>query len=168
MKEKCKMKEVEVAMITFDVNAQMPIVFLKEKEGSSKRLLPIWVGIAEAQAIHAKIKNQEFPRPMTHDLLKNVIEKLGAKVISVFVHSIKEKTFYGRINLTVNGTEIEIDSRPSDAIALALRTEAAIYVAEEVMMQSGLSEDDLKKIEKDQVKSALEEMDEDTLGKFKV
>jgi bifunctional DNase/RNase len=70
--------------------------------------------------------------------------------------------------LAVNGTEIEIDSRPSDAIALALRTGAKIYVAEEVMKQSGLSEDDLKKIEKDQVKSALEEMDEDALGKFKV
>jgi hypothetical protein len=162
------MKEVEVAMITFDVNTQMPIVFLKEKEGSSKRLLPIWVGIPEAQAIHAKIQNHEFPRPMTHDLLKNVIEQLGAKVTSVFVHSIKETTFYGQINLAVNGTEIEIDSRPSDAIALALRTGAKIYVAEEIMKQSGLSEDDLKKIEKDQVKSALEEMDEDALGKFKV
>jgi bifunctional DNase/RNase len=163
-----KMKEVEVAMITFDINAQLPIVFLREKEGSPKRLLPIWVGIAEAQAIHVKIQNQEYPRPMTHDLLKNVIEQLGAKVTSVFIHSIRGTTFYGQINLSVNGTEIEIDSRPSDAIALALRVEAAIYVAEEVMKQSGLSEDELKKIEKDNVKSVLEEMDEDTLGKFKV
>jgi bifunctional DNase/RNase len=155
-------------MITFDPNAQMPIVFLKEKEGSPKRLLPIWVGMAEAHAILAKIQNQDFPRPMTHDLLKNVIEQLGAKVTSVFVHSIQETTFYGQINLSVNGTEIEIDSRPSDAIALALRVGAAIYVAEEVMKQSGLSEDDLKKIEEDQAKSVLEEMDEETLGKFKV
>jgi bifunctional DNase/RNase len=163
-----KMKEVEVAIITFDINAQMPIVFLKEKEGNPKRLLPIWVGMAEAQAIHYKIQNQEFPRPMTHDLLKNVIEQLGAKVTSVFIHSIRGTTFYGQINLAVNGTEIEVDSRPSDAIALALRADAAIYVAEEVMKQSGLSEDELKKIEKDNLKSALEEMDEDTLGKFKV
>jgi len=162
------MKEVEVAMITFDINAQMPIVFLREKEGSPRRLLPIWVGIAEAQSIHYKIQNQEFPRPMTHDLLKNVIEQLGAKVTSVFIHSIRGTTFYGQINLSFNGTEIEIDSRPSDAIALALRADAAIYVAEEVMKQSGISEDDLKKIEKDQLKSALEEMDEDSLGKFKV
>jgi len=162
------MREVEVAMITFDINAQMPIVFLKEKEGSPKRLLPIWVGIAEAQAIHAKIQNQEFPRPLTHDLLKNVIEQLGAKVTSIFVHSIQGRTFYGQINLLVNGTELEIDSRPSDAIALALRAEAKIYVAEEVLEESGLSEDELKKIEKDNLKSALEEMDEDTLGKYKV
>jgi len=166
------MKEVEVAMIIFDANTQMPIVFLKEKEGSPKRLLPIWVGIPEAQAIHAKIQNQDFPRPMTHDLLKNIIEQLGAKVKSVYVHSIEETTFYGQINLAVNGTEMEIDSRPSDAIALALRAGATIYVAEEVMEQSGLSEDYLekmeKKIEKDQVKSALEEMDEETLAKHKV
>lgn len=161
------MKEVEVAMIAFDINAQ-PIVFLREKEGSPKRLLPIWVGIAEAQAIHFKIQNQEFPRPMTHDLLKNVIESLGAKVTSVYIHSIQEATFYGQINLAVNGTELEIDSRPSDAIALALRAEAAIYVAEEVMKQSGLSEDELKKIEKDHLKNVLEDMDEDTLGKYKV
>ena len=161
------MKEVEVAMIAFDVNAQ-PIVFLREKEGSPKRLLPIWVGIAEAQAIHFKIQNQEFPRPMTHDLLKNVIESLGAQVTSVYIHSIQETTFYGQINLAVNGAEFEIDSRPSDAIALALRTEATIYVSEEVMKQSGLSEDELKKIEKDHLKNVLEEMDEDTLGKYKV
>jgi hypothetical protein len=150
----------------------MPIVFLKEKEGSPKRLLPIWVGMSEAQAIHAKIQNQDFPRPMTHDLLKNIIEQLGAKVKSVYVHSIEETTFYGQINLAVNGTEVEIDSRPSDAIALALRAGATIYVAEEVMEQSGLSEDYLKKmqknIEKDQVKSVLEEMDEETLAKHKV
>jgi bifunctional DNase/RNase len=161
------MKEVEVAMIAFDVNAQ-PIVFLRETEGSPKRLLPIWVGIAEAQAIHFKIQNQEFPRPMTHDLLKNIIDSLGAKVTSVYIHSIQETTFYGQINLAVNGTELEIDSRPSDAIALALRTEATIYVAEEVMKQSGLSEDELKKIEKDHLKNVLEEMDDDTLGKYKV
>ncbi|HIE29748.1 TPA: bifunctional nuclease family protein [Candidatus Poribacteria bacterium] len=154
-------------MIAFDINAQ-PIVFLREKEGSPKRLLPIWVGIAEAQAIHFKIQNQEFPRPMTHDLLKNIIESLGAKVTSVYIHSIQETTFYGQINLAVNGTELKIDSRPSDAIALAIRTEAAIYVAEEVMKQSGLSEDELKKIEKDHLKNVLEEMDEDTLGKYKV
>ena len=162
------MIEVEVAMIALDPRANLPVVLLQEIEGTPKRLLPIWVGIAEAQAIQLQLQAPPPPRPMTHDLLKNIIEKLGAKVVSVFVHSIKSLTFYGQINLLVNDKNIEIDSRPSDAIALALRTEATIYVAEKVMDESGLTEEDLKKMEKDRVKSVLEEMDEDSLEKFKI
>ena len=159
------MIEVEVALIAIDV-MQQPIVFLREKEGTPKRLLPIWVGHPEARAIYFKMQNEEVLRPMTHDLMNNIIDKLGVKVTSVAVTHIEDSTFYGRINLSTNGEEINIDSRPSDAIALALRTGATIYVAEEVMQTSGLSEDEFE--EEERLKSFLENLDDDTLGKYKV
>jgi len=161
------MIEVEVALIALDVMEQ-PIVFLREKEGTPKRLLPIWVGIPEARAIHFKMQDYNMPRPMTHDLMNNIIDELGVKVTSVAVISIEDSTFYGRIELSANGKEINIDSRPSDAIALALRAGASIYVAEEVMQSSGLPEDKLKELDEDDVKSFLENLDDDTLGKYKV
>ena len=162
------MIEVEVALITIDVAQNTPVVFLREKEGDPKRLLPIWVGFPEAHAIHLKIQEQEMPRPMTHDLMNNIIDNLGAKVTSVSVTNIKDTTFYGRINVSINGKEIDIDSRPSDAIALALRAGASIYVAEEVMEESGFSEDELKELEENRMKTVLENLDDDILGKYKV
>lgn len=162
------MIEVEVALITIDLTQNAPVVFLREKEGEPKRLLPIWVGFPEAQAIHYKIQNAKLPRPMTHDLMNNIIDNLGAKVTSVAVVSIEETTFYGRINLSIDGKELDIDSRPSDAIALALRAGASIYVAEEVMEESGFSEDELKELEENRYKNVLENLDDDILGKYKV
>lgn len=161
--------EAELILISFDVNQGAPIVFLRERtDRTSRRVLPIWIGIPEAAAISWKINKEKPPRPMTHDLMLSVIEKLGASVKSIVVHSIKESTFYGKVILEMNKEKFEIDSRPSDAIALALRAEAPIYVDEEVFESSGLSEDDLKKMEKDTTKKILENLDEDTLEELKV
>lgn len=168
------MVEVEVALITVDTRVNMPIVLLKEKEGSPKRVLPIWIGQAEATAIQLKLKNApSTPRPMTHDLMKNLIESLDARVDSIFVHSViasegEGGTYLGQINLEVDGKKIEVDSRPSDAIALALRLEAPIHVADQILEDNGFSEDEIKDSGKEAAKSALENLDEDTLGRYSV
>jgi bifunctional DNase/RNase len=168
------MVEVEVAFISIEAGTGMPILFLKETEGSPKRMLPIWIGQPEAMSIQWKLKDESSPpRPMTHDLMKNIIERLDAKVSSVFVHSLVPAlrdagTFLGQINLEVKGKKLEIDSRPSDAIALALRFGAPIYVAEPILQENGFSENDLQEAEKQQSKGLLEDLDEDTLGRFTV
>lgn len=168
------MVEVEVALITVDTRVNMPIVLLKEKEGSPKRVLPIWIGQAEATAIQLKLKNApNTPRPMTHDLMKNLIESLDAQVDSIFVHSViasegEGGTYLGQINLEVDGKKIEVDSRPSDAIALALRLEAPIHVAEKILDENGFSEDEIKESGKEAAKNTLENLDEDALGRYSV
>ena len=168
------MVEVEVALISIDTRSNMPIVLLKEKEGSPKRVLPIWIGQTEAAAIQLKLKSSPSPpRPMTHDLMKNLIESLDAEVDSIFVHSVipsdgESGTYLGQINLEVNGEKIEVDSRPSDAIALALRLEAPIHVAEHILEENGFSEDELKESEKQASKNTLENLDEDALGRYSV
>src|ERR1700750_1457025 len=119
-------KGLRVAPIT-----NMPIVILKDKEGD--RVLPIWVGIFEANAIALQIENVATPRPMTHDLLRNVIHDLKASVQKIVVCDLQENTFYALIYLLLNGETVAIDARPSDAIALALRTRAPIFVEETVI-----------------------------------
>ncbi len=164
--------EVEVAFISYDVKINMPIVVLREKVGTPKRLLPIWISRPEATAIYLKLHDQQFPRPMTHDLMKNILDGVGAEVMSVAVHDLVEVdtalTFMGRITLQVGEKLMDIDSRPSDAIALALRAEAPILVAEKVIQESGFSEEALTEMEKQSRKSFLESMDEETLGEYKV
>ena len=163
------MVEVEVYGISVAPNTGMPIVLLKPKEDSPKRLLlPIWIGPSEAGAIQGQLKGYIPPRPMTHDLLKNIIESLGATVISVYIHSMKEETYFGQITLDVNGKSIELDSRPSDAIALALRCGATIYVAKNVIEKHSIFEADVIEAEKQQATSSLENLDEDTLGQYTV
>lgn len=168
------MVEVEVALISIDRRVNMPIVLLKEKEGSPKRVLPIWIGEAEAKAIQIKLKSSPNPpRPLTHDLMKNLIETFEAEVDSIFVHSVipsdgDSGTYLGQINLEVNGKKIEVDSRPSDAIALALRLDAPIHVAEHILEENGFSEEELKESDKQASKSTLENLDEDTLGRYSV
>ena len=109
----------------------MPIVILKDKDG--ERVLPIWVGIFEANAIALQIENIATPRPMTHDLLRNIITDLDGRVDRVVVSDLKENTFYAIIHLTVRGERVAVDARPSDAIALALRTRSPILVEETVI-----------------------------------
>ena len=136
------MIEVEVYEVSI-TGRDKPIVFLKEKEDTSKRLLPIWIAELEAASIRSQLIKDTAPlRPMTHDLMKNIIESFDAKVVSICVYAMKEETFYGRVTLEAKGESIEIDSRPSDAIALALRFGATLYVAEDVMRESGVSQDD--------------------------
>src|SRR5258708_6014645 len=123
--------EMSIKGLMVDPITNMPIVVLRDKEG--QRVLPIWVGISEAQAIALQIENVSMPRPMTHDLLRNVIEDLKASVQKIVVCDLQENTFYALIYLSFRGDIVAIDARPSDAIALALRTRAPIFVEETVI-----------------------------------
>ena len=163
------MVEVEVYEISIAKATSTPIIFLKQKEGTNKRVLPIWIGGPEAVAIQSQlVKDMAPPRPMTHDLMKNIIESLDAKVVSICVHSMKEDTFFGRVTLETGGESMEIDSRHSDAIALALRFGAPLYVAEEVISANGISEEELERSEKQQPKESVENLTEDRLRRYTV
>jgi bifunctional DNase/RNase len=122
--------EMTIKGLMVDPITNMPIVILKDKQG--ERVLPIWVGIFEANAIALQIENVATPRPMTHDLLRNVITDLDGRVERIVVSDLKDNTFYAVIHLLVRGDRVAIDARPSDAIALALRTRAPILVEESV------------------------------------
>jgi bifunctional DNase/RNase len=124
------------------------VVLLKEKD--AERFLPIWIGPAEADAIAVILKEVEFPRPLTHDLLKVVITNMGASVDSILVNDLKNDTFFAKIVLSVDGGKMEIDSRPSDALALAVRTEAPIFVDESVLERASII------LDKDTFKAPLE------------
>ncbi len=160
-----KMIEVEIEMVRLDPDAKTPIVILREKEGKEKRILPIWIGLFEAIAIVTEIDQQTPIRPMTHDLLKSVIDNLGAEVISVLVSDLREDTFYAEINLRQSdGKVIKIDSRPSDAIALSLRAKAPIYVAEKVMAISGISQVLAESTPEEHLKSILDSLKPEDFG----
>ena len=125
------MIEVTIASIRVSLMSQHRIVVLKEESGA--RFLPIWIGPFEADAITIQLQGVQVPRPLTHDLLKSFIREMGVKVSHVLVSELRNDTFFARIVVDVNGKSMEIDARPSDAIALAVRVGAPIFVAEEVM-----------------------------------
>lgn len=122
------------------VNYQQRVVILRVKE--SNRYLPIWIGPTEADAIAFKLQDVAAPRPLTHDLLKTVITTLGAEVKRILVSDLNNDTFYAKIILEVNGTDVEVDSRPSDAIALAVRTDAPIFAHDDVIEKAGVEMDE--------------------------
>jgi bifunctional DNase/RNase len=126
--------EVKVRGLILDPTNNSPVVILKDV--ASEAILPIWIGVFEANAIAMEIEKGVPPRPMTHDLLKNVIAQLGASVERVVITDLRDSTFYAIIVLDVGGEKVIVDSRPSDAIALALRTDSPIFVAEHVMRSS--------------------------------
>ncbi|HEY66404.1 MAG TPA: bifunctional nuclease family protein [Caldilineae bacterium] len=130
------MIEVSIDSVRVSLMSQHRIVVLKEIDGD--RYLPIWIGPFEADAITIELQGVEVARPLTHDLLKRMIETLGARVSHVVVNDLQNDTYYARIILDVDGEEIEVDSRPSDAIALAVRTKVPVFVAEEVMDRAGI------------------------------
>ena len=130
------MREMEIYGVSFDLVGKQPIVLLKTSDGN--KFLPIWIGHPEAAAILVKLQNAATPRPMTHDLVTDLLGHLEAEVVSVTVTELRENTFYARITIQQNGSEIEIDSRPSDAIALAVRCQAPIFAAEEVIEESSI------------------------------
>jgi bifunctional DNase/RNase len=144
----------------------MPIVILRDTAG--QRVLPIWVGIFEANAIALQIENVATPRPMTHDLLRNVIHDLRASVDRVVVCDLKENTFYALIHLTVNGEAVAIDARPSDAIALALRVRAPIYVEDAVIDNAKSIDFTPDQADSERLRKWLEGLDPDDLGKYKM
>jgi bifunctional DNase/RNase len=130
------MREMEIYGVSFDLVGKQPIVLLKTADDS--KFLPIWIGHSEAAAILVKLQNASTARPMTHDLFAELLGHLEAEVVSVTVTELRENTFYARITNQQNGSEIELDSRPSDAIALAVRSGAKIYAADEVIEESGI------------------------------
>jgi len=130
------MIEMSVDSIRVSLMNYQRVVILKEK--SAERYLPIWIGPTEADAIAMKLHDVTVPRPLTHDLLRSVITALGASVNSIIVSDLKDDTFYARITLDLDGKQMEIDSRPSDAIALAVRVKAPIYAEEAVMDKAGV------------------------------
>ncbi len=130
------MREMTVYGVSFDLVGKQPIVLLKTADGN--RFLPIWIGHSEAAAILMKLQGSATPRPMTHDLLTEMLGQLDAQVTRIVVTELRENTFYATITLQQDGSEIEIDSRPSDAIALAVRAEAPIYAADAVIEESAI------------------------------
>ena len=130
------MHEMVVYGVSFDMVGKQPIVLLKTAEGN--KFLPIWIGHPEAAAILMKLQGASPPRPMTHDLLTEVVSELKAEVVRVTVTELRENTYFAKITIIHDGQELEIDSRPSDAIALAVRCEAQIFVADDVVEESGI------------------------------
>jgi hypothetical protein len=159
--------EMSIKGLMIDPITNMPIIILRDQEG--QRILPIWVGVFEANAIALQIENVQTPRPMTHDLLKNIIDDLSAQVERIVVTELKENTFYALIHLRTNGHSIEVDARPSDAIALALRTRSPIFV-EEAVIQNARSVDSSRESSMDvtRLQKWLEGLSEDELGKYKM
>jgi len=130
------MYEMVIYGVSFDLVGKQPIVLLKTADGN--KFLPIWIGHPEAAAILMKLQGASTPRPMTHDLVTDMLAQLDAQVTRITVTELKENTFYASITVQQDGSEIEIDSRPSDAIALAVRAEAPIFAAEDVIEESAI------------------------------
>jgi bifunctional DNase/RNase len=126
--------EMKVRGLALDPVSNMPIIILRDEE--DKRSLPIWVGIFEANAIALELEKIPTPRPMTHDLIKNILETIEARLLKIVVTDLRENTFFAELHLQVGEGEFTVDSRPSDAIALALRVSAPIYVNEEVVRKA--------------------------------
>ncbi len=158
--------EMSIKGLMVDPITNMPIVILRDKEG--QKVLPIWVGIFEANAIALQIENISTPRPMTHDLLRNVIQDLKASVQKVVVCDLQENTFYALIYLSLNGDTLAVDARPSDAIALALRTRAPIFVEDTVIDNAKTVDFASEKTDTDRLQKWLESLDPDDLGKYKM
>jgi bifunctional DNase/RNase len=130
------MQEMVIYGVSFDLVGKQPIVLLKTAEGN--KFLPIWIGHPEAAAILMKLQGATTPRPMTHDLVTDILGQLQATVTRITVTELRENTFYAQITVQQDGSEIEVDSRPSDAIALALRADAPIFAADDVIEESAI------------------------------
>jgi uncharacterized protein len=158
--------EMTIKGLMVDPVTNMPIIILRDEAG--ERVLPIWVGIFEANAIALQIENVSTPRPMTHDLLRNVIQDLDGQVLKIVVSDLKENTFFAVIHLSVRGEPVLIDARPSDAIALALRTKAPIYVEEDVIDNAKALDGTPERTDSERLQKWLESLDSDDLGKYKM
>jgi len=158
--------EMMIKGLMVDPITNTPIVILKDKDGD--RVLPIWVGVFEANAIALQIENVSTPRPMTHDLLRNIITDLDGRVDRIVVSDLKDNTFFALIHLTVKGEGIAVDARPSDAIALALRTRAPILVEESVIDNAKTVDFGSERIDSDKVQKWLEGLDPTELPKYKM
>jgi bifunctional DNase/RNase len=158
--------EVKIRGLMMDPVTNMPVVVLKETAGNG--VLPIWVGIYEANAIALEIEKVQTPRPMTHDLLKNVITGLNVHVQRVVVCDLKDDTFYALIWMERDGQTMSMDSRPSDALALALRLDCPIFVDDEVLKHSKIASAISEKSSSEELRKWLENLNDEDLGRYKM
>ena len=158
--------EMTIKGLMVDPITNMPIIILRDKDG--QKVLPIWVGVSEANAIALQIENISTPRPMTHDLLRNVIQDLHASVQKIVVCDLQENTFYALIYLSLANDTVAIDARPSDAIALALRARAPIFVEETVIDHAKTVDLAPEKGDAERLQKWLEGLDPDDMGKYKM
>ena len=159
-------QEMKVSGLTVDPYTNTPIVLLKDLV--EKEVVPIWIGFFEASAIATQLEKVQLSRPMTHDLLKNLLDTLGVTVIKIEVTELRENTFFAVIHLDMDGTHFAIDARPSDAIALALRTDVPIYVHEEVIKKSRKIDLHQRKEGEEVLDELLEELSSKDFGKYKM
>jgi bifunctional DNase/RNase len=163
-------REMKISGLTMDPQTNTPIVVLKDL--NSETSVPIWIGLLEATAIATELEQVQFARPMTHDLISNLMTHLGVKVDRIEVCDLRDNTFYAWIYLNINGKESKIDSRPSDALAIALRTNARIYVDEKVIEKSAKVETDttaeIKDEEAKKWTDILENLSPEDFGKYKM
>ena len=163
------MQEMQIYGVSFDLVGKQPIVLLKTAEGN--KFLPIWIGHPEAAAILMKLQGASTPRPMTHDLVTDMLDQLGAQVTRITVTELRENTFYAQITVQLDGSEIEVDSRPSDAIALAVRADAPIFAADDVIEESAI-EFEGEEVTEEEIESRVSEfkqfLDEVTPDEFAI
>lgn len=161
------LRELTIESIRLSLTNYQRVVILREKDAD--RYLPIWIGPAEADAIAVRLQDVAVARPMTHDLLRNTIEQLGARIVYIVVNDLANDTFFARIVLDVNGDTMEVDSRPSDAIALAVRAEAPIFAEESVLDRAGVVLDEEGQPEEagEGVGRKVDEAELERLGAFK-
>ena len=152
--------------LMLDPSSSTPIVLLRDEDSSF--LLPIWIGASEANAIALRIEGVELPRPMTHDLLRDSLETLGATVEKILISDLKDNTFYAQIHISHDGLEKTLDSRPSDAIALALRTEAPIFASRRVLDKADALELARQSLDEDGSIMDLDELDPKDFGKYEM
>lgn len=160
------MIEMDMAGVRVELPSNQPIVLLKERTG--ERYLPIWIGAAEAAAIALSLQGVVTPRPMTHDLMKNILEDLDAQVERIVVSGLKDNTFYAVIHVSSGTVTRAIDARPSDAIALALRTKSPIYVEESVIRDAKSLEQSKESLDTSRLQKWLEDLSDEELGKYKM
>src|SRR5437868_13281758 len=158
--------EMKIRGLMMDPVTNMPIVVLKDVGGDT--VLPIWVGVYEANAIALEIEKVSTPRPMTHDLIKNVLVGLNTHVHKVVVSELRDDTFYAVIWMERDGHVISIDSRPSDALALALRLDCPIYVEDEVLKSSKLAASMSERVSSEELRKWLEGLNDEDLGRYKM
>jgi bifunctional DNase/RNase len=158
--------EMKIRGLMMDPVTNMPIVILKDVKGTA--VLPIWVGIYEANAIALEIEKVATPRPMTHDLIKNLLMGLDTRISKVVVSVLREDTLYAVISLDRDGQVITVDSRPSDALALALRVDCPIYVEEDVLKNSKVASASSDKVDNEELRKWLENLNDEDIGRYKM
>ncbi|MEN6319891.1 MAG: bifunctional nuclease family protein [Syntrophaceae bacterium] len=163
--------QMKVAGLTIDPLTNTPIVILKDFD--EKKAIPIWIGLFEASAIATELEKITFSRPMTHDLIYDILKIINVEVIKIEIHDLRNNTFFANLHLLKDGKPLVVDSRPSDAIALALRANAPIFVAEKVIEKSrnvdfGKKITELDNLKDDKLKEFLENLSPDDFGKYKM